>query len=108
MASWDARKSDRILGALSDHVQLAFECHVISEPSISADECLPQDGFPGFSGVSQRRVVCGNGAPAEEMLAFFSNDPLKNLLAIPALRRVLRTIDHPGAILTKSRKLDSL
>ena len=93
--------------AFADDIQLALEGHVVLQRAPARDEHLPDERLRRFGGGAERRIIRWNGAPTDDLQAFFFDDLLKRSLALLPFGRVLRQENEAGAILTGLRKLEA-
>ena len=98
------RRSNLVVRALADHVELALEGRLIGKRRIAPDERLAHEGFAGERGVAQGGTVGGDRAPAQEGLAFRLHDLLETLFEPPAFHRVARHEHHAAGVFTGLRQ----
>ena len=72
--------ANRIVGALADHVKFSLESRLVHTCG-AGQEHLLHEGFAGFGGVAQGRVICGDIAPTEHGTSFFGGDFGKDAFA---------------------------
>ena len=89
------------MGALADDVEFAFEGLVVRAARAALNKGLAHEGLALDGRTPQRRVVRGDVAPAEHLLAFLGHDSLKNLCTGFTHLGIGRGIDHGHAVLSR-------
>ena len=112
IAAFEARIANGIFRPLADDVEFALESHrpggsgFVAEGGILFDKDLADARLGSPGGFAQRAVVCGNGAPAENLLAFFRNDLFKELLAIGPFLAICWQKNETASVMAGCRQFD--
>ncbi len=101
------RAPDRVLDALADQVELAFEGIVVGDIGGAADEDLLEIRLTGFGGRADGAVVHRQDAPAQQGLAFLGDDAREFALAGCGFRGVGRQEHEAGAVMACGRERDA-
>ena len=97
-----SQRLNRMPGALTDDVELTFECVLIHVLGSATDEHLPNHGFDSAHAITKTGVINGYVTPPEQHLTFGGNRAFNFLLTGHARRRLLRQEHHAYAVLTDS------
>ena len=94
-------------GPLVDDVELAVKGLFIGVRLIPLEEELTDLRFSGLGGLSQRGVVCGNFAPADDRQTLFGEDSLEDMAGAAPLGRFRRGKKHGYAIIPRLGEFES-
>ncbi len=93
--------ADFVRGPLADYVELPFKRLVVRTIGAAADEYLAHDRLACPRGFSKGGIVCRDGPPAENGLAFLGNDLFHDPPGVSGPRWIRRREDKADAVLSR-------